>query len=99
MDPNRSLTRKQFDEVIRRAAELAASEPDGGESTLNEEELFRIAREVGLEFHTWIPTMVQGKDRGLSPDLYALNGLGESAYEKPAFVPYYTFLCPSREEV
>jgi hypothetical protein len=49
MDPNRSLTRKQFDEVIRRAAELAASEPDGGESTLNEEELFRIAREVGLE--------------------------------------------------
>jgi hypothetical protein len=58
-----------------------------------------IAREVGLEFHTWIPTMVQGKDRGLSPDLYALNGLGESAYEKPAFVPYYTFLCPSREEV
>jgi hypothetical protein len=49
MDPNRSLTRKQFDEVIRRAAELAASEPDGGESALNEEELFRIAREVGLD--------------------------------------------------
>jgi hypothetical protein len=49
MDPNRSLTRRQFDEVIRRAAEIAASEPDGGESTLNEEELFRIAREVGLD--------------------------------------------------
>ena len=49
MDPNRSLTRKQFDEVIRRAAELAASEPEGGDSALNEEELFRIAREVGLE--------------------------------------------------
>jgi len=49
MDPNRSLTRRQFDEVIRRAAEIAASEPEGGDSVLNEEELFRIAREVGLE--------------------------------------------------
>jgi hypothetical protein len=49
MDPNRGLTRRQFDEVIRRAAEIAASEPEGGESNLNEEELFRIAREVGLD--------------------------------------------------
>ena len=49
MDPNRSLTRKEFDEVIRRAAELAASEPEGADSALNEAELFRIAREVGLE--------------------------------------------------
>jgi hypothetical protein len=49
MDPKRSLTRKQFDEVIRKAAEIAASEPEGSDSVLNEEELFRIAREVGLE--------------------------------------------------
>jgi len=49
MHPNRSLTRKQFDEVIRRAAELAAAEPEGVDSVLNEEELFRIAREVGLD--------------------------------------------------
>lgn len=48
MDPDRSLTRKQFDEVIRRAAELAAAEPEGVDSVLNEEELFRIAGEVGL---------------------------------------------------
>lgn len=49
MDPNRSLTRKQFDEVIRRAAELAASEPEGADSALTEDELFRISREVGLD--------------------------------------------------
>jgi hypothetical protein len=49
MDPGRSLTRKEFDEVIRRAAEIAASEPEGGESALTEAELFRIAREVGLD--------------------------------------------------
>ncbi len=49
MDNSKSLTRREFDEVIRRAAELAASEPDGGESGLTEGELYRIAREVGLE--------------------------------------------------
>ena len=49
MTPGRSLTRKEFDEVIRRAAEIAASEPEGGESGLTETELLRIADEVGLE--------------------------------------------------
>lgn len=44
----RSLTRHEFDAVIRRAAELAASDPEGGESALTEAEVFRIAREVGL---------------------------------------------------
>ncbi len=48
-EPGRSLTRKEFEEVIRRAAELAASEPEAGEGQLTESELFRIAREVGLE--------------------------------------------------
>jgi hypothetical protein len=44
----RNLTRRQFDMVIRRAAELAAWEPEAGENALSEAELFRIAREVGL---------------------------------------------------
>ncbi len=48
-DSSRSLSRKDFDEVIRRAAEIAASEPEGRESSLTEAELFRIAREVGLD--------------------------------------------------
>lgn len=43
----RSLNRRQFDEVIRRAAELTAQDTESG-SDLGEEELFRIAREVGL---------------------------------------------------
>jgi hypothetical protein len=49
VDPGRSLTRKEFDEVIRRAAEIAATEPEGGGSDLTESDLFRIAGEVGLE--------------------------------------------------
>ncbi|HEX9886689.1 MAG TPA: hypothetical protein VGA70_09380 [Longimicrobiales bacterium] len=46
MEPGRSLTRRQFDEVIRRAAELAAHDSEAGE--LSEGELYRIAGEVGL---------------------------------------------------
>lgn len=49
MDPGRQLTRKEFDEVIRRAAEIAASEPEGQDTSLTEKELFRIAGEVGLD--------------------------------------------------
>jgi len=44
----RSLTRREFDAVIRRAAELAAADPEVGEGALTEADLFRIAGEVGL---------------------------------------------------
>jgi hypothetical protein len=44
----RSLTRHEFDAVIRRAAELASSDPEAAEGALTESELFRIANEVGL---------------------------------------------------
>ncbi|MCG6955219.1 MAG: hypothetical protein LJF04_04430 [Gemmatimonadetes bacterium] len=47
-EKGRSLTRHEFDAVIRRAAELASSDSETGESALTEAELFRIAREVGL---------------------------------------------------
>jgi len=46
---DRSLTRREFEAVIHRAAELASSdEPDGDEGRLSEAELYRIAEEVGL---------------------------------------------------
>jgi hypothetical protein len=44
----RSLTRREFDAVIRRAAELAGSDPEGAEGSVSEVELLRIAGEVGL---------------------------------------------------
>lgn len=47
-EQGRSLTRREFDAVIRRAAELAASGPDASDGNLTEAEVFRIAREVGL---------------------------------------------------
>jgi hypothetical protein len=43
----RSLTRPEFDAVIRRAAELASSDVEG-DTPLTEAEVYRIAGEVGL---------------------------------------------------
>lgn len=45
----RRLTRREFETVIRRAAELASTESEGNEGQLTEGELFRIAGEVGLD--------------------------------------------------
>lgn len=43
-----TLSRRDFDEVMRRASELAAAEPGGSEGEFTEAELVRIGREVGL---------------------------------------------------
>ncbi len=72
---------------------------NGGHDPLTYKRVGGIAHEVGLEFQTWIPTMIQGENPKLPHDLYAWNGLGESAWDKPAYAAYYKFLCPSREEV
>lgn len=56
----------------------------------------QVARRLGLEYHAWVPTMVQGgKDRSW----YTVNRLGESAFDKPAYVPYYTTLDPRNADV
>ena len=43
-----TLSRRDFDDVMRRASELAATEPGGSEGEFTEAELVRIGREVGL---------------------------------------------------
>ena len=46
---SRALTRQEFEAVMKRATELAASDPDSmDESTMDEAELLRIAQEVGI---------------------------------------------------
>ena len=45
---SRSLTRAEFEAVMKRASELALSDPSDGQSMLDEAEVFRIASEVGL---------------------------------------------------
>ncbi len=68
---------------------------NGGQNPETYERVGAIAKKAGLGFHTWIPTMVQSPKPGIDTTWYAVNGLGESAYDKPAYVSYYRFLCPS----
>lgn len=72
---------------------------NGGHDPATYARVGKIAKEVGLEFHTWIPTMIQQPNPALKPEWYAVNGLGESAYDKPAYADHYKFLCPSHPEV
>lgn len=59
----------------------------------------KLAKSADLEFHTWIPTMVQGKSDAIQAEWYGINRKGERALEKPAYVDYYKFLCPNHEGV
>ena len=70
---------------------------NGGQNPETYKRVGKIAKEAGLEFHTWIPTMNQSPRPELPQELYAVNGKGESAYDKPAYVSYYKFLCPNRQ--
>ena len=63
--------------------------------------LLPIAKAEGLECHAWMWSMPcnQEEVRRLHPEWFCVNRNGESAWEKPAYVDYYRFLCPSRPEV
>ncbi len=71
---------------------------NGGHDPETYERVGKLVKKAGMEFHTWIPTMVQG-DPKIKPEWYGVSGLGESAYDKQPYVSYYKFLCPSRPEV
>lgn len=85
----RDLNRKGIDGVMY----------NGGQDASTYERVGVLAKRAGLEFHAWIPTMIQSKEGLLDTSLYAVNGLGQSAWTHPAYVSYYKFLCPEREEV
>ena len=70
---------------------------NGGHDPATYKRVGKFVKEAGMEFHTWIPTMVQGENPKIDKEWYAVNRNGESAFDKPAYVPHYTFLCPSRE--
>lgn len=70
---------------------------NGSHDTVTYARVGALVKKSGMEFLAWIPNMVQGKNAKISEDLYAHNRNDESALEKPAYVPYYMFLCPSKE--
>ncbi len=72
---------------------------NGGQNPETYKRVGKIVKDAGMEFHTWIPTMRQDPNDKLTPELFGVNRLNESAFDKPAYASYYTFLCPNREEV
>lgn len=91
-------------ELINKFKDLKAKGIDGimyngGHDSETYKRVGKIVKDQGMEFHTWIPTMIQQENPKLKSEWYAINGKGESAIEKPAYAAHYKFLCPNREEV
>lgn len=64
-----------------------------------DENLYRLCKEAGLEAHYWKWTMNRSELLDKHPEWFAVNRLGESTFDKPAYVGYYRFLCPNHEGV
>jgi uncharacterized lipoprotein YddW (UPF0748 family) len=65
------------------------------------ERLIPLAHDAGVQVHAWMWTVPCNNRRIIEQhgDWYAVNGKGEPAHQKPAYVNYYRFLCPRRPEV
>lgn len=56
-------------------------------------------RAEGLELHAWLFTLMRGEHVKTHPEWYAVSRAGVSTAERPPYVDYYRFMCPSRDEV
>ncbi len=65
------------------------------------ERLIPLAHEVQIEVHAWSHIMTCNVPQVMEahPDWYDVNRKGESARDKPAYVDYYRFMCPSQPGV
>ena len=64
-----------------------------------DERIYRLCKEAGLEAHYWLWTMNRADALKEHPEWAAVNRKGESTYDKPAYVDYYRFMCPTHPEV
>lgn len=60
---------------------------------------FRAAKAHGIETHRWIWTFNRAELLTVHPEWYSKNRNGDSCADKPPYVNYYRWLCPSRDEV
>lgn len=65
------------------------------------EKHFMAAKRSNLEAHRWMWTLNRGEKELLNahPEWYAVSRKGDSCADKPPYVGYYRWLCPSRGEV
>ncbi len=64
-------------------------------------EYIGICRRLGIKIYTWIVSLNLPNNEFIEKhrDLYVVNKLGISCIDNPPYVPYYKWLCPSRDEV
>lgn len=69
----------------------------GGE----DDRIFEMAKSLGFETHLWMWTLNRRDSFIMEnhPEWYAINRLGQSCFDKPQYVDYYRWLCPSKPEV
>jgi len=70
----------------------------GGDTAIHSE----AAHAAGLEFHRWIWTLNRNGDEWVKanhPEWFTVSRNGESSLERPPYVGYYKWLCPTRPEV
>lgn len=58
-----------------------------------------LSQQAGMQIHAWRWTMNRGDYMKEHPEWYTVNRLGNSVIDKPPYVHYYRWLCPSRPEV
>ncbi len=81
-----------------RAAGIGAVLANGGETGI----LARAAESAGLRFHRWVWILNRTGDGWVKehhPEWFTVSRNGESSLEKPPYVGYYQWLCPTRPEV
>lgn len=85
-----------FEEL--RAAGMHGVLVSGGDVAM----LSDAARGAGLEFHRWIWTLNRSGDetvKAAHPEWFTVSRNGDSSLEKPPYVGYYQWLCPTRQGV
>lgn len=89
------------EEIRAQFKELKSQGIDGILIGGDDERNFFLASEAGLEPHLWMWTMNRRDEYIMEnhPDWYAVNRLGESCFDKPQYVDYYRWLCPSKQGV
>ena len=89
------------DELRTRLESIKNAGLDGILPSGHYEKWLRLAEEFDLDVHAWFITLQRGSDDLLienHPEWFMVNAKGESSVDKPAYVDYYKWLCPTRPE-
>ena len=81
-----------------RAAGVTGALVSGGPTTL----LAEAARATGVAFHRWLWILNRPGDEWVKtnhPEWYSVSRAGDSSLEKPPYVDYYQWVCPTRAPV